>query len=184
MSAIASTGLPVPYRPWSAASLPAHDLYHVSHDDLRTLRAFVRALFETPRRRDRAEGLQRRPARPPLAYRPVAPAGRRTFDSCLADLTDAVEEWFDEGVQLAPVLGERVQLFLQRSGRLAWERAFLAVYLYHFAGCHVGPHAGLMHRARELRAYPAQRRADQASIAVVDRHHGRQDRPPPAGRMR
>jgi hypothetical protein len=132
------------------------ELYTLSHEDLWALRTFVRALFDTPRRSDRA------PRR--LSHGRYLPAPqngaaerRHGFRSYLGDLAAAVEDWFSSGVEVSPIFAERVQLLLQRSGQLAWERAFLAIYLDHFAESHTGPHSGLIRRAAELRAFPLRR---------------------------
>jgi len=166
MAAAAPARLPVPHNPWSAASRPALELYSVTHDDLLALRAFVRALLETRRQSlGEAQALYARLRRTAAKRVPPRPANvRRTFQTCLDELVEAVEAWFDHGAEIPPILAERVQLFLQRSGRRQWERAFLSVYLYHFAACHVGTHAGLLHRGRELEAYPARRRSDQLAL--------------------
>jgi hypothetical protein len=121
------------------------ELYTLSHEDLWALRTFVRALFDTPRRSDLP------------APQNGAAERRHGFRSYLGDLAAAVEDWFSSGVEVSPIFAERVQLLLQRSGQLAWERAFLAIYLDHFAESHTGPHSGLIRRAAELRAFPLRR---------------------------
>ena len=77
-------------------------------------------------------------------------------------LTVALESWFNDGEIVPAIHAERVQLFLARSGEDAWERAFLAVFAYHFSACNVGGYDGMTRRAREIGAYPVPRSAGRA----------------------
>jgi len=68
--------------------------------------------------------------------------------------TTIARPWLDTDLSV----DERVQLLLERSGSLSWERAFLAVYLDQFADVH--PERGhLRQRASELKVYPLRRKA-------------------------
>ena len=161
-------GRPV-YRPAEPASRRSSSMFEITEQDIRELNAFVRYLFRTPRQSvERAEerrrlvsdlgGGNRVATIEPYQFS-RSRITRSDFGSYLARLQEATTRWFEGGEIIAPVLAERVQLFLHRSGRLKWERAFLAIFCFHFAGGYGGRNDGLVARATELGAYPLLRRA-------------------------
>lgn len=143
--------------------------FAVTRDDINELRTFVRRLFATPRQ-SADEAWARRKLVASLSNRSGSYANdprefgrslvaRTDLASHVERLSDAASLWFEGGEPIPPLLAERVQLFLRRSGRLAWEKAFLAVFCLHFANGHDGRYDGLVTRAVELRVHPLPRRA-------------------------
>lgn len=166
------------YRPAEPARRPG-SMFEITTQDIAELNAFVRHLFRTPRQPvERAEERRRLVADLGGSDR-FAPAGqhqftrsriaRSDFGSHLARLQEATSRWFEGGETIAPVLAERVQLFLHRSGELKWERAFLAIFCFHFAGGYGGRNDGLVARATELGAYPLPRRAGMHRLPAPSR---------------
>ena len=163
-------GRPAPKRPRGA--------FEVTREDIRELRAFVRCLFDTPRQTvDDAWARQKLVAhlggngRGSSEQYQYSQSGivRSDFSSHLTRLANAAALWFEGGEIIPPILAERVQLFLRRSGRLKWEKAFLAVFCYHFAVGHNGRYDGLVTRATELRVYPLPRRAAKGGRPISRR---------------
>jgi len=161
-------GRPI-YKAAGSAIRRPNQAFAVTRDDISELRAFVRCLFETPRQ-SADEAWARRKLVTSLTGKSGLPASdpaqlsrsyvaRSDLSSHVERLSDAASLWFEGGQTIPPLLAERVQLFLRRSGRLAWEKAFLAVFCFHFASGHDGRYDGLVTRAVELRVYPLPRRA-------------------------
>ncbi|MEO8883210.1 MAG: hypothetical protein ABI377_07365 [Devosia sp.] len=142
--------------------------FNVTTEDVGELRTLVRRLFNTPPQSVDAAWARSKLVANLSGNRQIRSSGHYQFArSPVAgnDLSDhvghlarAASLWFEGGEAIPPVLAERVQLFLRRSGHLPWERAFLAVFCYHFAIGHDGRYDGLTARAAELRVYPLPRR--------------------------
>jgi hypothetical protein len=162
------TWQPVRYNaPPPLRAMPA-DPFRVDREDLQALRIFVRELFNTPRQTSGDAEMRRKLMAEFGEGRGAAvamPNRRRTFQGYVEELAEAIEQWFEAGIDVPPVYAERVQLFLKRAGQTSWERAFLAVICYHFAACHAGGYAGLIGRATELGAYPVPRLATRSMPA-------------------
>jgi len=135
----------VRYTSWQSDRRSLLDRFALSRDDRLELREFCRGLFE---------GKALRPGRrlggDEYGYRPYG------FRRYLGELAEGIDARRESGEELAPILAERVQLLLERSGQLVWERAFLAVYLNRFPDVH--PVYGHLHqRALELAVFPLRR---------------------------
>jgi hypothetical protein len=137
----------VRYTAWQPDGRSILDRYALGIDDRLALRDFCRRLFEGKAlrrgRRDDSDG------------RGFRPYGFRRY---LGELADAIDARRESGEVLAPILAERVQLLLERSGQLVWERAFLAVYVNRFPDVHP-PYGHLHQRALELQVFPLRRTA-------------------------
>jgi len=152
---------PARYRPSNSFS--------VTPEDVGELRTLVRKLFNTPPQSADAAWARSKLVANLSGSRQTGTNGHYQFarspvaSNDLSDhvgrLSRAASLWFEGGEFIPPVLAERVQLFLRRSGHLSWEKAFLAVFCYHFAAGHDGRYDGLTRRAAELRVYPLARRA-------------------------
>jgi hypothetical protein len=171
-------GRPVYKAPGPVIRRPSTS-FAVSRDDISELRTFVRRLFATPRQ-SADEAWARRKLVASLSNRSgLSSSDPREFGRSLVArtdlashverLSDAASLWFEGGEPIPPLLAERVQLFLRRSGRLAWEKAFLAVFCLHFANGHDGRYDGLVTRAVELRVHPLPRRAAGNRRTVAQR---------------
>ncbi len=166
------------HQPGAAIRRPA-STFAVTHNDINELRTFVRRLFATPRQSPDEAWARRKLVASLSQGSRLSSGDPREFGRSLVArtdlanhverLSDAASLWFEGGEPIPPLLAERVQLFLRRSGRLAWEKAFLAVFCLHFANGHDGRYDGLVTRAVELRVHPLPRRA-AGNRRTVARH--------------
>ena len=95
-------------------------------------------------------GKRTRPTGPPMTRPP------RTDDlgAVVQTVLEMVDAWFRRGRQVPRQQPERIAVLLRRAGALELERAYLAVFCYHFARPDAEFGDALTERAIELGVYP------------------------------
>jgi hypothetical protein len=153
------------------ANVAGSTIYRITNSDVTTLRRIVHRLFRTPRQTavaaaSRRISASRREGRSLFAGShypmpmPAESATRTHLGGNLAQLSAGLDNWFETGEVVPSAAPERVQIILRRSGQLAWERAFVAVFCHHFDETFGRLYDGMRMRAVELEVYQLPLRAE------------------------